>query len=455
HLCFFFLSFPSLPPLVRPPYPHSPYSLPHHTHPFYSLFFRTFDLRATQTHSRPPQHTITRVVMEGILSSTHKHGGPNHHTQQQQEQEQIYWQHLRQADNDRRSREALLRHLQPYIETERLRQQQQEVLQKQQQNRLQQQLLLQQQKRLADEFEWLQRHQQKQAAVIERQRQAALWRGGQKALVGEGEQVRQDDCSGLVKQGAPVGLSVQELWDRIPSTKTQVQPNKRLQQQQQPQPQRQYFYSELEQQEKQQRVEAEERQRREKEELWELYRLRKQEEEENVERRKQLQQQQLPVKKDQAYSELVKPGSPQEQEPKSNKVLPRYNRPLIPAPQNWVQSTIDIDDNQQNGIEDSDDDKEVDLEGEDHLGQHYNQQTQYDWRGLRKLSKVYVPLPRHKRGRKGRGDFFEDDYHAGFNKIEIQALSSTGKAAYEAQRQNRQHHNAPPLGAVIVQQELE
>ncbi|KAF9273112.1 hypothetical protein BGZ88_004054 [Linnemannia elongata] len=301
-------------------------------------------------------------------------------------------------------------------------------------------LLLQQQKRLADEFEWLQRYQQKQAAVIERQRQAALWRGGQKALMEEVEEVRQDGRSGLVKQGALVGLSVQELWDRIPSTKAQVQPNKRLQQQQQPQPQQPHFYSELKQQEKQQGAEAEERQRREKEELWELYKLRKQVEEEN---------------KNQAYSELVKPGPPQEQEPKSNKVLPRYNRPLIPAPQNWVQSTIDIDDNQQNGIEDSDDDKEVDLEGEDHLGQHYNQQTQYDWRGLRKLNKVYVPLPRHKRGRKGRGDFFEDDYHAGFNKIEIQALSSAGKADYEAQRQNRQHHNAPPSGAVIVQQELE
>ncbi|KAF9136772.1 hypothetical protein BGX30_010877 [Mortierella sp. GBA39] len=327
-------------------------------------------------------------------------------------------------------------------------------------------LLSQQEKRLAEELEWLQKHQKKQAAVIERQRQAALLRGGQKAQAeGEGKgEIQQDDRSGLVKQGAPKGLSVQELWGRIPSTKNHVQPNERHQHQQQPQPQ---------QQQRQPQPEVEESQHREKQGLWELYKLRKQQEQEIVERRQQLQQQQQQqqlqqaplsnkllqqpsAKKDEVYSELIKPGPPQGQESKSNKVLPRYNRPLIPAPLNWVQSTIDIDNNKQNGIEDSDDDEEVGFEGEDHRGHHYNQQAQCDWRGLRRLSKAYVPLPRRKRGRKGRGDFFEDDYHAGFNKIEIHALSSAGKAAYEAQRQNRQHHDAPPLpGAVIALEELE
>ncbi|KAG9069567.1 hypothetical protein KI688_010471 [Linnemannia hyalina] len=396
--------------------------------------------------------------MEGILINTYKHDNIHHHhhtqQQQQQQQEQEYWKHLRQADNDHRSREAILRHLQPYIETERLRQHQRQVHQLQQQNHLQQQLLSQQEKRLAEELEWLQRHQRKQAAAIERQRQAALLRGGQKAQAGGEGEIQQDDRSGLVKQGALVGLSVQELWGRIPSTKNHIQPNERHQHQQQTQPH---------QQQTQQQTEVEKRQHREKRELWELYKLRKQQEQEIVERR-QLQQQQLQqallsnkleqqpsVKKDEAYSELIKPGPSPGQESKSSKALPRYNRPLIPAPLNWVQSTIDIDNNNQNGIEDSDDDEEVGFEGEDHLGQHYNQQDQYDWRGLRRLSKVYVPLPRRKRGRKGRGDFFEDDYHAGFNKIEIHTLSSAGKAAYEAQRQNRQHHDAPPLpGAVIA-----
>ncbi|KAF9537089.1 hypothetical protein EC957_008872 [Mortierella hygrophila] len=331
--------------------------------------------------------------MVAILIKSYKHDNTHHHhhyhTQQQQQQEQEYRKHLRQADNDHRSREAILRHLQPYIDTERLRQHQQQVRQLQQQNRLQQQLLLQQEKRLAKELEWLQKHQQKQAA------------------------------------GASVGLSVQEIWDHIPSTKNHIQPNERHQRRQQPQPH---------QQQTQQQPEMDERQHREKQELWELYKLRRQQEQEIVKRRQQLQQQQ----------EL-------EQALLSNKLL---QQPSAKKDENWVQSTIDID-NKQNGIEDSDDDEEVDFEGEDHPGQYYNQQDQYDWRGLCRLNKVYVPLPRRKRGRKGRGDFFEDDYHAGFNKIEIHALSSAGKAAYEAQRQNRQHHDASRPRAVIVQEELE
>ncbi|KAF9104364.1 hypothetical protein BGX29_002048 [Mortierella sp. GBA35] len=61
--------------------------------------------------------------------------------------------------------------------------------------------------------------------------------------------------------------------------------------------------------------------------------------------------------------------------------------------------------------------------------------------------KAYVPPKgrgRRLRSRKGRGDLFEDDYHAGYNKDEIYVMSATRKAEYEADRQKRQHHDAPP-----------
>ncbi|KAG0279546.1 hypothetical protein BGZ96_001933 [Linnemannia gamsii] len=149
------------------------------------------------------------------------------------------------------------------------------------------------------------------------------------------------------------------------------------------------------------------------------------------------------------YSELIESGPPHGQEPNKTRHQNHYtyNRPLIPAPQNWVQSTFATNNGNKDDIEYRDDDGDDELD-EDYLGQYYNQQApnqqQHDWRDLRRLGKVYVPLPRRKRGRKGRGDLFEDDYHAGFNKIEIQALSTVGKAAYEAQRQKRQYHEAPP-----------
>ncbi|KAF9151426.1 hypothetical protein BG015_006687 [Linnemannia schmuckeri] len=170
-----------------------------------------------------------------------------------------------------------------------------------------------------------------------------------------------------------------------------------------------------------------------------------------------LQQQSPSTERDDGYSELIRSGPPQIQESKSHKPRPQYNRPLIPAPQNWVQSTFDTDNNNQGGIEDKYDDDE-ELEEDYHSGQQYHQQAQQDWRDLRRLNKIYVPLPRLKRGRKGRGDFFKDDYHAGYNKIEIQALSSARKAAYEAQRQNHQYHNTPqppPPPSAPVKEHLE
>ncbi|KAF8923987.1 hypothetical protein BGZ47_004327, partial [Haplosporangium gracile] len=66
-----------------------------------------------------------------------------------------------------------------------------------------------------------------------------------------------------------------------------------------------------------------------------------------------------------------------------------------------------------------------------------HQDTDYARRGLRKTEKAYIPPPtgkgRRRRGRKGKGDLFEHDYHAGYSKPEILAMSSERKATFEAQ----------------------
>jgi hypothetical protein len=417
--------------------------------------------------------------MEGITTTNiqnHAQPNSNHHhlTHLQQQLENEQWQHVRQTESDRRSREAIQRHLQPYIETERLRQQQQRVQQLQQQFCLQQQLLSLQQKRLTEELGWIQRHQQKQAAAIEKQRQKNAGGGRGQVKRVEVDLVAQKESNfwerkqevSMVGQQQPL-----EPWELIPSTKEQVQSVEgyqqlqQLQQQQQqanhPKIQHQYHHhlTEFEQQRRQQQAELDERQRREKQELWELYKLRTQQEQETVKRRQKEQQQQHALRSDMlhqekqsspktkgVYTELIKSGPPPVQESNKPRLQHIYNRPLIPAPLNWVQPTFTTDNTTNNSSQDdiehreADDDEELE---EDFSRQHYNQQ-QLEWRDLRRLGKVHVPLPRRKRGRKGRGDLFEDDYHAGLNKIEIHALSTAGKAAYEAQRQKRQHHEAPP-----------
>ncbi|KAF9079805.1 hypothetical protein BGX23_003195 [Mortierella sp. AD031] len=65
--------------------------------------------------------------------------------------------------------------------------------------------------------------------------------------------------------------------------------------------------------------------------------------------------------------------------------------------------------------------------------------------------KAYTPPSgrgRRMRSRKGRGDLFEFDHHAGYNKDEILAMSSARKAAYEAQRLKCQQQEVPPLAAL-------
>ncbi|KAG0273632.1 hypothetical protein BGZ95_010562 [Linnemannia exigua] len=66
---------------------------------------------------------------------------------------------------------------------------------------------------------------------------------------------------------------------------------------------------------------------------------------------------------------------------------------------------------------------------------HYLQQTGHK---TSKTSSTFAP--RQKKGRKGRGDLYQDDYHAGFSKSEIQAMSSERKAEYEVRKLKRQMH---------------
>ncbi|KAF9924540.1 hypothetical protein FBU30_005534 [Linnemannia zychae] len=78
----------------------------------------------------------------------------------------------------------------------------------------------------------------------------------------------------------------------------------------------------------------------------------------------------------------------------------------------------------------------------DHDGYYHIPQNQYhakndqqlNWRAVRKLNNAYIPKPRQKKGRRGKGDLFEYDYHAGYSKSEIQSKSSEQKAAYEVQK---------------------
>ncbi|KAF9119652.1 hypothetical protein BGW39_000139 [Mortierella sp. 14UC] len=396
--------------------------------------------------------------MAGILKTFPQ----NKHELKRQEDE--YWQKLRQADNDRRSREATLQHLQPYIQTEQLRQQQQ-VQQLQQQYRLQQQLLSQQQKRLAEELEWLRQHQQKQAAAIERQQQQQQQK---KPVVGETARLVQDDAvlsqQQLRERERQAALAIerqqQDAWNCFTLSKDHHEQTTERQQRQQPDIRLEQRQRQVETEQQQRRVQAElnERQQVEREKLLQLYKLRKQQEQQVAEQRHRLQQallssnlqqyQQQPVDEsvqnerscetDEVLSELMGSGPPCVQESNNTQQQPHVSS----APQPWNQA-LTTDNKTQVDVDAKDEDDAS--EEEDHPG-HYNQQAQnqqYDWRGLRRISKAYVPMPRLKRGRKGRGDLFEDDYHAGFNKMEIQALSTAGKAAYEAQRQKRQQHEEP------------
>ncbi|KAF9120597.1 hypothetical protein BGW39_011250 [Mortierella sp. 14UC] len=81
------------------------------------------------------------------------------------------------------------------------------------------------------------------------------------------------------------------------------------------------------------------------------------------------------------------------------------------------------------------------LPGHQHhsLQHHRQQQNQQDWRDVRKANKAPTSYtPRQRKGRRGRGDMYMDDYHAGYNKVEIQAMSSERKAAFEAQKLKRE-----------------
>ncbi|KAF9184189.1 hypothetical protein BGZ51_003507 [Haplosporangium sp. Z 767] len=73
-------------------------------------------------------------------------------------------------------------------------------------------------------------------------------------------------------------------------------------------------------------------------------------------------------------------------------------------------------------------------------GSHYKSPPQpeeklSDWRGQRKSNRQNQPpssCGRRKRGRKGRGDLYEDDYHAGHSKGEIKAMCRERNAAFQA-----------------------
>ncbi|KAF9129507.1 hypothetical protein BGX30_013919 [Mortierella sp. GBA39] len=70
--------------------------------------------------------------------------------------------------------------------------------------------------------------------------------------------------------------------------------------------------------------------------------------------------------------------------------------------------------------------------------------------GQKKTDKAYTPLSgkgRRKRGHKGKGDLYENDYHAGLTKSEILAMSSERKAAFEVQKLRRQHQHESVVSA--------
>ncbi|KAK3821891.1 MAG: hypothetical protein J3Q66DRAFT_334587 [Benniella sp.] len=77
----------------------------------------------------------------------------------------------------------------------------------------------------------------------------------------------------------------------------------------------------------------------------------------------------------------------------------------------------------------------------DQGGYAYVKPTQDDnWRTRRRTEKAEQSAKscgRRKRGRKARGDLYEDDYHAGHTKQEIQDKSRQQKAGYEARRLSR------------------
>ncbi|KAF9911528.1 hypothetical protein EC991_003331 [Linnemannia zychae] len=395
--------------------------------------------------------------MEGILKTfPQDKGSPKR-------QEEEYWQKLRKVDNDRGSREAILQHLQPYIQTEQLRQQQQQVQQIQQQYRLQQQLLYQQQKRLAEELEWLRQHQQKQAAVIERQQQQQRMQ-----MVGEKESVIQADAVWSQKQHMERDIQAalaaerqqQDAWNFFTMSEDyQEKTVDRHQQQPQtdirPKPQ-QHRQVEIEQQQGRVQVGLDERQRIERDQLQQLYMLRKKQEQQVVEQRQRQEQiilknmhlqpfdhplpHERPCQIDEVHSELRGSGPLCEQQPNSAQQLEQTFVSYPPQPWNY---TLTSSTDNQAGVDAEEEDK---VSEEEFRSGYYNQQVQniqYDWRGLRRINKAFVPMPRLKRGRKGRGDLFQDDYHAGFNKTEILALSTAGKATYEAQRQKRQQYEEP------------
>ncbi|KAF9981187.1 hypothetical protein BGZ65_004232 [Modicella reniformis] len=59
-----------------------------------------------------------------------------------------------------------------------------------------------------------------------------------------------------------------------------------------------------------------------------------------------------------------------------------------------------------------------------------------DWRTRRKAERAQqtaTKCGRHKKGRKGRGDLYENDYHAGYAKAEIQGMCREQQAKHEAQ----------------------
>ncbi|KAG0370428.1 hypothetical protein BC939DRAFT_434741 [Gamsiella multidivaricata] len=81
-----------------------------------------------------------------------------------------------------------------------------------------------------------------------------------------------------------------------------------------------------------------------------------------------------------------------------------------------------------------------DQEHEDESAEYFRCKSGYehedDWRKLRKASRTQqssTSVGRRKRGRKGRGDLYEDDYHAGHSKKEIQEMCQERQAVFEAQ----------------------
>ncbi|KAF9911526.1 hypothetical protein EC991_003329 [Linnemannia zychae] len=77
---------------------------------------------------------------------------------------------------------------------------------------------------------------------------------------------------------------------------------------------------------------------------------------------------------------------------------------------------------------------------DEHLCPSYHQEhKQQNWRDVRRANKTPTSYtPRQKKGRKGRGDLFMDDYHAGYSKLEIHAMSNERKANFEVQRLKRE-----------------